>query len=111
MKDECIFCQIVNKKLPADIVFESDNLLAFRDIAPKAQHHILLIPKLHIESLQHASIKEQAILAELMLCSKEVMAGIGVTNGYRTVINTGKGGGQEVFHLHLHLLAGNLPTY
>ena len=111
MSDQCIFCKIVDKKLPAEIVYEDENILAFNDINPKAEKHVLLIPKKHIESLQYTEDLDRDILGELLLSSKKIMKSLGVESGYRTIVNTGKGGGQEVFHLHLHLLAGNLPNF
>ena len=105
---DCIFCGIVNKEIPADVVYEDDEVLAFRDINPQAPVHVLVIPKRHIASLDEAdgSDEDRDLLGYLMVKIREIAAGLGLENGYRVVINNGEDGMQTVAHLHLHLLGG-----
>ncbi|NEQ97208.1 MAG: histidine triad nucleotide-binding protein [Cyanothece sp. SIO2G6] len=103
---DTIFSKIIRKEIPADIVYEDDLALAFRDISPQAPVHILVIPKQPIPMLADATDTDQALLGHLLLTAKAVAAQEGLTNGYRVVINTGEDGGQTVFHLHLHILGG-----
>ncbi len=101
----CIFCQIVKKEIPSQIVYEDDEILAFKDIQPKAKVHLLIIPKKHINSLNEA--KNEEILGKLLLRAKELAKEFKISkSGYKIVINTGKDAGQVIFHLHLHLLGG-----
>jgi len=100
----CIFCKIVNKEIPANIVLENNNFLAFKDINPIAPIHILIIPKQHIESFNEI---EPQIMAEMTDFIKEVAKKVDVfKNGYRLITNINENGGQEVKHLHFHLLGG-----
>jgi histidine triad (HIT) family protein len=101
---ETIFSKIIRKEIPADIVYEDDLALAFRDVQPQAPVHILVIPKQPIESIDRATDSDAALLGHLLLIVKRVAAQEGLVKGYRVVINTGEDGGQTVFHLHLHLL-------
>jgi len=103
---DCIFCKIIEKTIPSDILYEDDHLVAFKDIFPKAPIHLLVVPKSHIPSLNELTQKDSELIAHLMLKLPSIAQAQGLTNGYRTVINTGSGGGQEVFHLHIHLLGG-----
>ena len=103
---DTIFGKIIRREIPADIVYEDDLALAFRDITPQAPTHILVIPKTPIPKLADATEADQSLLGHLLLTVKKVAEQEGLTNGYRVVINTGDDGGQTVFHLHLHLLAG-----
>jgi len=104
---DCLFCRIVAGEIPAEIVFESERVLAFRDIAPKAPVHVLVIPKAHVTSLGSAGDADGDLLAETMLAVRDVAVAEGVSeSGFRTVLNTGPDGGQEVHHLHAHLLGG-----
>lgn len=107
---DCIFCKIIAREIPADIVFEDDKLLVFRDIHPKAPTHLLLVPKQHVDSLADLSEKESELAAHLMLSLPRVAKQMGL-KGFRTVINTGAEGGQVVFHLHAHLLGGALQAF
>ncbi len=100
---DCIFCKIANKEIPSDLVYENDYIAAFNDINPAAPVHVLVIPKKHIESLNN--LEDKNLMAELLSGVKEVTKKLGITD-YRTVINTGKGAGQEVFHIHLHIISG-----
>lgn len=103
---ETLFSKIIRREIPADIVYEDDLCLAFRDIAPQAPVHILVIPKKPIPKLADATSEDHALLGHLLMMVKNIAAQEGLTNGYRTVINTGEDGGQTVYHLHVHLLGG-----
>ena len=107
--DNCIFCKIVRGDIPCRKVYDDDDLLAFHDIHPIAQVHIILIPKLHLASLIEANDSHTALLGKMLLLTSKLAKEQGLNNGFRTVINTGKGGGQEVFHLHIHIIGGNIP--
>lgn len=102
----CIFCKIVAGQIPSRKVYEDDEVLAFHDIAPKAPVHFLIVPKLHVDSLAHCEPAHQAMLGRLLLLTGKLALEQGLQEGYRTTINTGAGGGQEVFHLHLHVTGG-----
>jgi histidine triad (HIT) family protein len=101
---ETIFSKIIRKEIPADIVYEDDLTLAFRDVHPQAPVHILIIPKQSIVSIAEATDADAALLGQLLLTVKRVATQERLDKGYRVVINTGDDGGQTVFHLHLHLL-------
>lgn len=105
----CIFCRIVAGQIPAKKVYEDEHLLAFHDINPWAPVHILVIPKLHIASMVDAGPAHTDLLGRMMAVTPRLMAELGVTNGYRHVINTGADGRQEVMHLHLHVMGGPRP--
>ncbi len=105
---ETIFSKIIRKEIPANIVYEDDLALAFRDINPQAPTHILVIPKKPIVNLDDADLEDHALLGHLLLTVKKVAKQLGLTNGYRVVINNGTDGGQTVYHLHLHIL-GDRP--
>jgi len=109
---DCLFCKIADGEIPAGIVYEDDKILVFKDLHPKAEVHLLMIPKAHIDSLATLDNKHSELIAYMMLKLPVVAKEQGLTEGFRTIINTGKGGGQEVFHLHMHLLGGkNLPGF
>ncbi len=103
---ETLFSKIIRKEIAADIVYEDDLALAFRDIHPQAPVHILVIPKQPIPKLADAESEDQALMGHLLLTVKRVAEQLGLTNGYRVVINSGNDGGQTVDHLHLHILGG-----
>jgi histidine triad (HIT) family protein len=105
----CIFCKIVAGQIPARKVHEDDELLAFHDIHPWAPVHVLIIPKQHIVSMADVTDAEAGLLGRMMALSPKLMRDLGVTNGYRHVINTGADGRQEVMHLHLHVMGGPRP--
>ncbi len=107
--DSCIFCKIVRGEIPCRKVYDDGELLAFHDIHPVAQVHILLIPKLHLTSLIEADDSHVALLGRMLLLAPKLAREQGLNNGFRTVINSGSGGGQEVFHLHIHIIGGNIP--
>lgn len=103
----CIFCQIINGDIPADILYQDEDVLAFRDIAPQAPTHILIIPKRHIATLNDAHSADVPLLGKLTLTAARMANELGVAEeGYRTVINCNRHGGQTVYHIHMHLLAG-----
>lgn len=105
MSDSCLFCRIVRREIPAAIVWEDENSLAFRDIDAKAPTHVLVIPKTHVASLNEAT--DPTSLGRLMLAAAAVAKAEGIAEqGYRAVVNTGAHAGQTVFHVHLHLLGG-----
>ena len=108
---ETIFSKIIRKEIPADIVYEDDLVVAFRDVQPQAPVHILVIPKKPIESIDQATPEDAALLGHLLLTIKRVATQEGLEKGYRVVINTGEDGGQTVFHLHLHLLGRRSMTW
>tara|TARA_Y100000996_G_C22513023_1_gene639232 strand:+ start:110 stop:454 length:345 start_codon:yes stop_codon:yes gene_type:complete len=103
----CLFCKIVNKQISADIVFSNKSVISFRDINPIAPNHVLIIPKIHISTLNDIRSDHKNILGEIMLAAKEVAASEGLSDeGYRTIFNCNKNAGQTVFHIHLHLIGG-----
>jgi len=101
----CIFCKIAQGHIPADKLYEDDDVLAFRDIHPKAPLHMLIIPKMHIESLQQADASHQIVLGKMLVLAARLASENGSPDGFKTVINTGRIGGQEVYHLHVHVLS------
>ncbi|MBO86248.1 MAG: histidine triad nucleotide-binding protein [Deltaproteobacteria bacterium] len=102
-----IFAKIIAREIPADIVYETEHVLAFRDIQPQAPVHVLVIPKKPVVSLDHASKEDATLMGELMLACAEVARREGLdVGGYRVVTNIGSHGGQSVFHLHFHVLGG-----
>ncbi|MEH2237421.1 histidine triad nucleotide-binding protein [Nostoc sp.] len=103
---ETIFSKIIRREIPADIVYEDNLALAFKDIHPQAPVHIVVIPKKPIPTLADAESQDHALLGHLLLTAKRVAEVAGLKNGYRVVINTGDDGGQTVYHLHVHILGG-----
>ncbi|HEY6229624.1 MAG TPA: histidine triad nucleotide-binding protein [Pyrinomonadaceae bacterium] len=104
---DCLFCRIVANEIPADFVEQDDRCVVIRDINPQAPTHLLVIPRDHLESLDEASQKDEALLGHLLRMAARVANAAGLEDdGYRTVINTGAGAGQSVFHLHLHVIGG-----
>ena len=101
-----IFTKIINKEIPADIVYEDDQCLAFHDVNPQAPVHVLLIPKEPVVSLDQLTDHHAELASHLLLTVPKIAASLGLESGYRTVINTGRNGGQTVFHLHIHILGG-----
>jgi histidine triad (HIT) family protein len=108
---ESVFSKIIRREIPADIVYETESILAFRDISPQAPVHILVVPKQSIRNLFAAQKSDQMILGELMLAAAEVarQQGLG-ESGFRLIVNNGEAAGQTVFHLHLHILGGSVLT-
>jgi histidine triad (HIT) family protein len=105
----CIFCKIVAGQIPATKVHEDDELIVFNDIHPWAPVHILLVPKRHIASMEDVTAADQALLGRMMVLAPQLMKQLGVTGGFRQVVNTGRDGGQEVAHLHMHEAGGPRP--
>ena len=101
---ECLFCKIVDKKIPAEIVYEDKKIIAFKDINPKAKIHILVIPKKHIESLNFIQEIDRELMAELFFVIKKIAKNNNLDN-YKLQINNGKKAGQEIDHLHIHILS------
>ena len=105
--ENCLFCKIMNKKVSADIVYEDNDFLAFKDINPQAPLHLLIIPKKHILSINHLELKDKELIGSLFSVTQKIAEEQGVAKeGYRLIINVGKDAGQTVDHLHLHLLGG-----
>ena len=102
---ECIFCKIINGDFGTEFVYENDSTVVFKDINPQADTHLLVVPRQHVESLNELNDKD--LLGELMMTVKTVTETLGIRS-YKTLINTGKEAGQEVFHLHIHILAGRI---
>lgn len=109
MKD-CLFCKIINGEIPSEKVYESETILAFKDINPQAPVHILVIPKMHIESLNGINEDNIGVVADIMLVVKQLAEEFNLQNGYRVVTNIGDNGGQTVHHLHFHILGGEKLT-
>ncbi|RIL05798.1 MAG: histidine triad nucleotide-binding protein [Proteobacteria bacterium] len=104
---ETIFSKIIRKEIPAHIVYESETILAFKDISPKAPQHILVIPKTEIRSLVEAKQEHKELLGEMLLVCSEIARSLGLDQkGFRVVVNSGAEAGQTVFHLHMHILGG-----
>jgi histidine triad (HIT) family protein len=106
MNADCLFCKIAAKKIPAKILHDDPDVFAFEDIGPQAPTHILICPRKHISSLNEATPEDQALLGKLQLVAGELARKGNLLHGYRTVVNSGPGAGQTVFHLHMHLLGG-----
>jgi histidine triad (HIT) family protein len=105
----CIFCKIVAGQIPSKKVYEDDALLVFHDIHPWAPVHVLIIPKAHIASLADVQAGHESLLGRMLALAPRLMRELGVSNGFRTVINSGPDGGQEVYHLHMHVMGGPRP--
>ena len=110
--NDCLFCKIISNEIPSDCVFENENMYAFRDINPQAPVHILIIPKTHISTLNDVGDNHKLLVGEIFLTSTMLAEKEGISDGgYRTVFNCNKNGGQEVYHIHLHLLGGRRMTW
>ena len=104
---DCVFCNIINKTIQSQIIFENGNLIVIKDIMPKAPVHLLVIPKKHIEGVHMLAAEDESLAGEIILTAKEMAAKQGVgESGYKLVFNVGSDGGQVIPHLHLHLLGG-----
>lgn len=106
---DCLFCKMVNKEIPTEIVYEDQDVLAFKDIAPKAPVHILIIPKKHIENVAAATAEDCKVLGKIQAVAKQLAEEFGIAeSGYRILTNSGKDSGQVVFHMHYHLVGGRV---
>jgi len=105
----CIFCKIIAGTIPSKKAYDDDELMAFHDIAPWAPVHVLIIPKQHVATLADVGPQHEALLGRMLGLAPRLMRELGVTNGFRTVVNTGPDGGQEVYHLHMHVMGGPRP--
>ena len=105
----CVFCKIVAGRIPSRKAFEDDQMIVFHDIAPWAPVHVLLVPKAHIASHADVTDADAPLLGRMLALAPRLMRDLGVSNGFRTVINTGRDGGQEVAHLHVHVMGGPRP--
>lgn len=103
---DCIFCKIINREVPSDIIYEDKNLIVFKDIKPKAPIHLLLTPKIHIPSVNDLDEKHKELLGNLFLLAKKIANEKGISDGYKLLFNVGRKGGQLIDHMHLHLLGG-----
>lgn len=108
---DCIFCKIIAGDIPSSKVYEDDKIYAFKDIHPKAKVHLLVVPRKHIETLAHAKADDAELLSHMILSLPKIAREQGLENGFRTVLNTGAGGGQEVFHMHFHILGGGAMPF
>ena len=108
MKD-CIFCKIVAGTIPSRKVYEDDDILAFHDIQPVAPVHFMIIPKVHVESLAHCGPEHVAVLGKILSVAGRLAREQGATDGFRTIVNTGRVGRQDVYHLHVHIIGGPDP--
>ena len=108
---DCVFCKIIDGKLPSRKVYEDEDILAFHDINPLAAVHLLIIPKIHITSLADCTSEHQELLGRMLLLAAQLAKKHGLDAGFRTIVNTGHGGGQTVFHLHINMFGGgNRPV-
>jgi len=102
----CIFCQIVSHQLPAEIIFEDEDLAVFKDINPSAPIHLLIVPKRHFDSLNALDEKNAGIMTKMWMTAKKIAEQQSTQNGYRLLMNTGREAGQVIFHMHMHLMGG-----
>jgi histidine triad (HIT) family protein len=111
-EQSCLFCRMIAGEVPADLLHQDESCVVIRDINPQAPTHVLVIPREHMESLNEASVRDEALLGHLLRVGARIANDEGhAEDGYRTVINTGTGAGQSVFHLHVHVLGGRPMTW
>ncbi len=109
---DCLFCKIAGGEIESDILYQDDEVIAFNDIDPKAPHHILIIPRKHISTLNDTTESDKALLGHLTIVATKLAKQLGIANdGYRVLFNCNKAGGQAVYHIHLHLLGGRTMTW
>ena len=108
-KPDCLFCRIARGEIPSRKVYEDDEILAFHDIHPSAPVHFLVIPKIHLDNLYDGDLRHQQLLGRMLGVTGQLAAELGATDGFRVVINNGRVGRQEVYHLHIHVLGGPQP--
>jgi len=106
---DCIFCRIARGEIPSKKIYEDEEIFAFHDINPIAPVHFMIVPKLHIASLMEADMSHQMLLGRMLAKASDLARSQGLTEGFRTIINTGRIGRQEVYHLHVHILGGPEP--
>lgn len=107
MSRDCLFCKIVNREAPAEFLYEDDNFVVFRDINPAAPVHLLVVPRKHIRSINDLQKEDETIISGLFMLARDMAKEQGINeSGYKLLFNVEKGGGQEIFHLHLHLIGG-----
>lgn len=104
--EQCLFCKIINKEVPSSLVYEDERFVAFKDINPKATVHVLVMPKKHIGSVDEIVESDKELMGEFLLIIQKVAETLGVSGNYKVVINVGAGGGQQIGHIHAHLLSG-----
>lgn len=105
MSDDCLFCKIINRIIPATTIYEDDDIIVFNDIKPMAKVHFLIVPKLHVDSLKECDGTHQSLLGKMLLLAPKLASEQGL-QGFKTLINTGREGGQEIFHIHVHVFGG-----
>ena len=105
-KQACTFCQIIERKRPAEIIYEDEDLVVFRDIRPSAPVHLLIVPRIHIDTLNSLDEGSAGIVAKMVLAAKNIAELYKIQSGYRLVINCGRDAGQVIFHLHMHVMGG-----
>lgn len=109
---ECLFCRLVKGEIPSDIVYENDDIIAFRDQNPQAPTHVLVIPRKHISTVNDLTAEDKNVVGEMLLAAKAVAAQDGIAeDGYRLILNCNEGAGQTVFHIHLHVLGGRVMNW
>jgi len=109
---DCLFCKIAQGTIPAEMVYEDEQVVVFKDIYPKADVHLLVVPRQHIASLNELNSEHDYLMSHMVRLLPNLAREQGLDSGFRTIINTGPGGGQEIYHLHIHLLGGNsLPGF
>ena len=106
---DCLFCKIVRGEIPADKLYEDDEILAFHDIHPSAPVHFLIVPKIHLENLYDADLQHQQLLGKIFGMAGKLARDAGCADGFRVIVNNGRVGHQEVYHLHMHILGGPEP--
>lgn len=105
--EDCVFCKIINKQIPSSIVYEDERVLAFNDINPVAPVHVIIIPKLHISSVNELTAENASVVADIFIAARKIALKLGISDkGYRIINNCGADAGQTVFHLHYHLIGG-----
>ena len=108
----CLFCKIVQKEIPATIIFENDQLMVFNDINPQAPHHKIIIPREHVASINELKDHHRSLIGEMVMTAKNLAASLNIADeGYRLLFNCNENGGQTVYHIHLHLLGGRQLTW
>lgn len=109
---DCLFCKIVEGEIAANVVLENDTLMAFHDISPQAPHHILIIPKKHIATINDVQKEDEPLMGQMIRAAQSIAKTLGIDEeGYRLLFNVNEGGGQMVYHIHLHLLGGRPMTW